>query len=306
MIRKLLRKVILSTFIVLISLGAAQAQETFNVTFKIDMNDAITKQNFIVGTHQVAIAGSFNGWAAMTDFLTDEDEDGVYERTFALAPGSHLYKYTLSSLQYQPFEWDNDPNRSIEVVDQDIILEPDTFSKSFIDYSTVTTDNFAIHFQVNMSYQTSIGNFNAETDSVFIKGPFDGWGVGVLLTEAENSGVFEATLNYDSFPIGGDVLYKFVIISNSVTTWESFDGNRVYIVEDIDYSEFNRDENSRIMLQASDEVPYFNNEMIEEIATDNFAIHFQVNMNQQITLGNFESGVDQVFLKGALDRKSVV
>ena len=38
-----------------------------------------------------------------------------------------------------------------------------------------------VTFQVNMSVQAAMGNFDAATDSVEVRGSFDGWGTGMML-----------------------------------------------------------------------------------------------------------------------------
>jgi cyclomaltodextrinase len=70
--------------------GQAKASEkgpagTVPVTFLFDAGKGSAPALFLAGT--------FNGWDAAKDRMTDPDGDGIYEITMNLAPGSHQYKF---------------------------------------------------------------------------------------------------------------------------------------------------------------------------------------------------------------------
>ncbi|MCB2156226.1 hypothetical protein KQI84_15225 [bacterium] len=46
-------------------------------------------------THNVYVAGTFNGWNSSADRLTDEDGDGTYTGILMIAPGTYAYKYVV-------------------------------------------------------------------------------------------------------------------------------------------------------------------------------------------------------------------
>ena len=52
----------------------------------------------------VYLAGSFNNWATKKLEMTDEDEDGVYEITISLKPGTYEYKFVVNGSM-----WKKDP-----------------------------------------------------------------------------------------------------------------------------------------------------------------------------------------------------
>lgn len=52
-------------------LGSHDNAIKYDVTFQVDMNDAINKQNFVPGTHAVVLAGDFNDWNPRRDTLRD-------------------------------------------------------------------------------------------------------------------------------------------------------------------------------------------------------------------------------------------
>jgi len=58
------------------------------VTFRVDMSTQAE-----VSVNGVCVAGSFQGWSAGVDFLTDDDGDMVYEATLDVAPGDYEFKF---------------------------------------------------------------------------------------------------------------------------------------------------------------------------------------------------------------------
>lgn len=58
------------------------------VTFKVDMSTQAE-----VSVNGVCVAGSFQGWTAGLDFLSDDDGDLVYELTTNVPPGDYEFKF---------------------------------------------------------------------------------------------------------------------------------------------------------------------------------------------------------------------
>lgn len=58
------------------------------VTFKVDMSTQAE-----VSVNGVCVAGSFQGWTAGVDFLSDDDGDMVYELTMNVPPGDYEFKF---------------------------------------------------------------------------------------------------------------------------------------------------------------------------------------------------------------------
>src|SRR5688500_10521882 len=77
-----------------------------------------------------------------------------------------------------------------------------------------------VTFQVNMSVQASMGNFDAATDTVEVRGSFDGWGTGMLLSaSATNALVYQGTVEV-SGSAGAVIEYKFVNNRAGTLVWE--------------------------------------------------------------------------------------
>lgn len=63
--------------------------QTKQVTFAVDLTK--TDKSF----SNISVFGSFNNWCASCDYLTDEDNDGIYTGTFDVPVGELQYKFTL-------------------------------------------------------------------------------------------------------------------------------------------------------------------------------------------------------------------
>ncbi|MCF8302525.1 MAG: T9SS type A sorting domain-containing protein [Bacteroidales bacterium] len=94
-----------------------------------------------------------------------------------------------------------------------------------------------IFFEVNMSYQAELGDFDPEEDFVDIAGTFNNWGEELIpLSDDNNDSIYNVTV--EDFTVGQTIEFKFRL--NGV--WdgnEEFPGtgnNRVYTVESVNDS----------------------------------------------------------------------
>jgi len=79
-----------------------------------------------------------------------------------------------------------------------------------------------VTFQVDMSIEIATETFNPGTNQVEIRGDFDGWGAGLVLSDADNDSVYTVTMIGQ--PQNTTIFYKFFHTGNK-GTWES-DPNR--------------------------------------------------------------------------------
>ncbi|HEY9113360.1 MAG TPA: T9SS type A sorting domain-containing protein [Bacteroidales bacterium] len=89
----------------------------------------------------------------------------------------------------------------------------------------------SVTFNVNMSYQVTLGNFDPATESVDIAGNFNNWGDPVMECTAGAMDIYTITL--DNFTVGEELEYKYRIDGN----WDNseFPGggpNRTYTVKE--------------------------------------------------------------------------
>ena len=115
-----------------------------NITFQADMNDYTDA--FTVAY----VAGSFNGWSADANPMTDADGDGIWEATLQLPTGPHEYKIQLDTWAVQEeFEAGLDCTMETDFINRFIEVSGDatacfawnTCNSCFVSASNLTTDN---------------------------------------------------------------------------------------------------------------------------------------------------------------------
>lgn len=146
-----------------------------------------------------------------------------------------------------------------------------------------------ITFQVNMSAQKSLGNFDPAADSVFAAGSFNSWSTSdlVLAPSAADPGIYVATFDDITDAVGSTIQYKYVLSTAAGLTWEGNvggaggTGNRSFALADT----------AQVL-----PVVYFNN--ITNGALVNAEVTFQVNMSLQLAQGTFDPAVGTVSVAG--------
>ena len=123
-----LARLLTTSLVALLSI-ACFGQETFDVTFSVNMNVFFQQSEFQPGV--VSVTGYFDGWCGSCTEMTDEDSDGIYQVTVALTEGIQEYKFVIDGWTYYEnlvegedectVTIDGFTNRYIEVVD-DIVL----------------------------------------------------------------------------------------------------------------------------------------------------------------------------------------
>ncbi|MGA9452290.1 MAG: hypothetical protein WBW41_13210, partial [Verrucomicrobiia bacterium] len=170
---------------------------------------------------------------------------------------------------------------------------------------TAQAQNTYVTFSVDMSSNLVAGTFNPPvpayvggtpyggtgSDTVYARGTFDGWATpGLQLVQVGNSGVYSNTVDDNSAQdqSDGNVNFQYVAYENGVLTYEG----------QSDYA--NRMAYLPIGNNASAVLPtaYFND---SGPATTNI-ITFQVDMSEQIQLGNFQpQNGDYVIVAGSYE-----
>jgi hypothetical protein len=151
--------------------------------------------------------------------------------------------------------------------------------------------NTLVTFQVDMTQQITLGAFIPGTSTASARGSFNGWGTSALTNNpaGSNTNLYTGTFDDTSDPNGGIINYKYYIDTGD--TWESgiCSGN-------------NRTLGLPATSGASLLLPivYFNDAAPSlPPVTDN--ITFQVDMTQQIAMGNFTPGTSVVTVRGSFN-----
>ncbi len=149
----------------------------------------------------------------------------------------------------------------------------------FDDITETTAPNASVTFSVDMSFQTTLGNFVPGTDLLDVAGTLNGWGGGDMLTDDNADGIYEGT--FDVY--AGDMEYKFRINSN----WDTSEGidNRTYTV-----------------VEGANVLPTVWYGDQEPVAQANVEVFVQVDMTVQLLNGNYDpdSG-DLIVIRGGHD-----
>lgn len=143
-----------------------------------------------------------------------------------------------------------------------------------------------VTFSVDMATNIAAGTFVPGTDTLSVHGTFDGWGAGVALVQQGSSTVYTNTVNNTTDPNGNTMAYKFVDSNTGV-------GNGGYESLASGYNRWAKlpaTSGASLVLPT----PYF----ADAGATETNNVTFQVDVSQQIQLGNFTPGVNSVVVRG--------
>lgn len=186
--------------LVLFCLITGLKAQTYNVTFKVNMNEVTDPFT------TPEVNGSFNGWCGGCAAMTDADMDGIWEITIALSPGTYEFKYAYDSWAGQESLTPGSPctitsfgftNRTLTVDASDIVLDPVCWG-SCDDCGAGTIYN--VTFQVNMTGVTE--SFTTPE----VNGVFNGWCGGCApMSDANADGIWDITIGLPA----GTFEYKF-------------------------------------------------------------------------------------------------
>jgi hypothetical protein len=272
---------------------------TNNVTFQVDMAEQIRNGNFNPTTGSVEVHGNFNGWgsgATLTNVpgITTTNAIGivtsnVYVGTFAVTGPTNAteeYKYVIQpgthyeSPSSSDSDYDNGNNRFFVITTQTLPI---------VSYSDASLAFPLVTFQVDMSEQITNGTFVPGTDTVSAHGTFNGWGpTGVNLTNnpaAANTNVYTGSVFDTSDASGAVLIFKYVLDSTYEGTDAGQNVNRC--------AQLPAGGSGSLVLP----VPYFD----DAGPAINANVTFQVDMAEQIHLGNFDTNSDTVEVQGSFN-----
>ena len=171
------------------SCGPCGGASTFDVTFRVDMND-------FAGAFTIPeVNGTFNSWCGACAPMSDADDDNVWELVIPLEAGTYEFKYSADAWAAQETLTPGSPctitagsftNRVITVSGDTDLGEVCWGSCSACG---MVTGPYNVTFQVNMAEQS--GNFTTPE----VNGTFNNWcGNCAAMTDANGDNIWEITI----------------------------------------------------------------------------------------------------------------
>jgi hypothetical protein len=259
-------------------MGATVIASAVPVTFQVNLGAQTALGKFNPATDTVRASGGFNSWA--TDFILtgSEANPNIYWGIFNVSgtSGSSIqYKYimsTASGLTWEGNVQSGNPNgnRTFVLASTNQTL-PAVYFNNVTNSTSVTTP---VTFQVNMSVQSALGNFDPASGTVSVGGDFNSWSptAFALTNQVSDTNLWAGTFNL-SGAVNSTFNYK-IVMNGSV--WEN---NGVGP---------GGAQNRAVTLSNASPVNlvmYFNN---QTNPPPPIPITFQVNLAVQTALGNFD------------------
>jgi hypothetical protein len=261
--------------------GTAFAQ---TVEFKVDMSVAALKGSFVPGTDMVKLSGNFNGWSNGATEMTDADGDSIYTvtiDTFAVSDTLSFKFITGAST------WESIDNRQYIVP-----AGASTFSAYYNNdsvYNPSTSKEIAVTFSCNMEFEIVSGRFNPATDTLSVRGSFNGWSSSDILTPSSSDpNFYQKTVNYVA-SLEEVLNYKYAYINSVGVAWEG-DPNKTYTISQADFD-----------AGAAYAERTFNDLTLESVTNNIVTIKFVVNINNAVSsvTGQPFPSIDRIAVGGA-------
>ncbi len=174
------------------------------ITFRVDMSLQTVSPN---GVH---VAGAFQGWNAGGTPMSDDDSDGIYEVTLALAPGSYEYKF-LNGNDWEGADNDNEsvPAGCNSNGNRVVVVEADMPQTITYCYNQCTAECVNDPDPADITFSVDMSEMTVSPDGVWLMGSFTNpqWQAGAtMMTDDDADGVYTATVNVSG---SADIQYKF-------------------------------------------------------------------------------------------------
>jgi len=274
-----------------IILGSSITVSAVPVTFRVNMEIQAALGTFNAGAgHLVEVHGAFDGWGPGVVLSASTSNPNIYEGAIDIAgsAGSEVqYKFVINQSGTQV--WENNGVGPGGAQNRSVSLPAAAQALPVVHFNNQTTPPgvVAVTFQVNLSVQESLGNFNPGAGhSVEVRGSFDNWGPGIMLAvDPGNAAIYQGTVNING-SAGALFEHKFVI-NQGALVWEGNvgpggpNGNRTFTLG-----------TSPQILP----VVYFNN--LTNNPGAGIAVTFQLNMGVPVARGTFDPASGTVTVAG--------
>jgi hypothetical protein len=183
----------------------------FEIGVHVDMN------YYPSAVSDVSVIGTFNGWDAAQNPLSDIDEDGIWSATLLLPNGIYEYLFSIPSLN---------TTESMNSFDPCVVENGGSYNRQF----SVGGDSFSLPFycwnscspcaSVEVVFSVNMIGETVAPEGVYLAGSFNGW-LPTLMTDNGN-GVWSLPWNLQN---GNYYTYKFINGDNLDTESENIIGD---------------------------------------------------------------------------------
>ena len=162
--------------------AATLASASTTITFQVDMSGAIQDGSFVPATQQVGVRGSFDGWASSHILTSQSGNTNIYSGSVVDSTDDGKV------IDWKPVIVAGTNTTYASTADNDnyCLLLPGAGGSITAPLVTWSDDGAPVDnnitFQVDMSEQINVGNFNPSSDSVYIQGNYLGWSDNSQLT----------------------------------------------------------------------------------------------------------------------------
>jgi|GEM_PF-1908909 len=212
---------------------------TSTVLFKCNMSVMFKRGEFVAGD-KLVIRGDFNGWGGNDFELTDPDGDSIYTGMFTnfIVDQSIIFKFVR--IHGTTEVWERSPSEGTYGVDRKLIIGAG--ANYYTDYwegNSVykPTKTIQVTFTINMELERLSGLFNPQTDTLSVRGSFNGWGNTWMAPLADSLDIYKVTAPVIA-QVGEKISFKFFY---TPSTWEGSNltdetqNDRYFIVNQTDF-----------------------------------------------------------------------
>src|SRR5690348_11901874 len=275
----------------LTALASTIAASAVPVTFQDNMSAQSGLGNFNPATDSVVVAGDvINNWNTTASPLTNDlSNPGIWKGTFDLtgsAGNTVQYKYVMNTAGGLVWEGNvgaggGTGNRTFALAGSGQTL-PVVYFNNATNSTSVTN---LITFQLDLSVQILLGNFDPASGTVNLAGEFNGWSASAtpMTNSPTDTSIWEVTLPL-SGGVGTALGYKYLMNG----TWEGNVGP-------------GGSQNRAVTLERTNQIltaVFYNNIGSVPVPTP---LVFQVDLSVQIALGNFDPTTGFVEARGSFN-----
>ena len=195
------------------------AVETHDVTFSVDTENY---PGGLADTDQLYVSGNFNGWSGDANPMSDDDGDGIWEVTIALADGNYEYKFTMNNWAVQEefgaigavegctVSDGTFVNRSLTVAGEDMVL-PTVY------WNLCPGETPGEVY--NVTFNLDATGIDVGANGMYMGGGILGGANAVAMSDDDGDGIWTVTIEISTDQIGGN--YTFLNSPNDGGDWNA-------------------------------------------------------------------------------------